>query len=244
LIELEGLHFLTDPLLTSRVSHLSRTSAKPVPLQHIDAVLLSHLHSDHVHLPSLRRLGKHHLYIAPHGAAPFLARHGFHQVIEMKAGERVSIRGVDIEATHTHHPGRRVPWRPITDCLGYILYGKQNVYFAGDTDLFDGMVDISQRVDVALLPVWGWGPTLGVGHMDPYRAARAVQLLQPSLVIPIHWGTYFPSGLRPIMPQFIAQPPYDFARYANQITPEVPVCVLDPGDALDLTGFFNQMGTR
>jgi L-ascorbate metabolism protein UlaG (beta-lactamase superfamily) len=137
-----------------------------------------------------------------------------------------------------------MPWRPITDCLGYILYGKRSVYFAGDTDLFDGMADIGQRVDVALLPVWGWGPTLGAGHMDPYRAARAVQLLQPSLVIPIHWGTYFPSGLRPIMPQFVAQPPYDFARYANQITPEVQVCVLDPGDALDLTGFFSQMGTR
>ncbi len=135
-----------------------------------------------------------------------------------------------------------MPGRPSTDSLGYIIYGKRSVYFTGDTDIFDGMADLSRRVDVALLPVWGWGPTLGAGHMDPYRAARALELLQPSLAIPIHWGTYFPSGLRPIMPRFVAQPPYDFARHANRIAPEVQVCVLDPGDALDLTRFFSQMG--
>jgi L-ascorbate metabolism protein UlaG (beta-lactamase superfamily) len=235
---------LTDPLLTTRVSHLSRLSSiSSHDLHQVDAVLLSHLHADHVHLPSLRRLGKDLLYIVPRGTAPFLARHGFHRVIEMKAGERVSIKGVDIEATRAHHPGRRMPGRPRTDCLGYVFYGERNVYFTGDTDIFDGMVAIGKRVDVALLPVWGWGPTLGVGHMDPYRAARALEMIQPSLAIPIHWGTYYPVGLRPILPNFVDQPPYDFARYANRFAPEVQVCVLDPGDHLDLTGFFNQMGT-
>jgi L-ascorbate metabolism protein UlaG (beta-lactamase superfamily) len=45
-------------------------------------------------------------------------------------------------------------------------------------------------VDVALLPVAGWGPRLPQGdHMNPSRAAEALKLLQPRIAIPIHWGT-------------------------------------------------------
>ena len=70
----------------------------------------------------------------------------------------------------------------------------RRVYFAGDTDIFDGMADLAP-VDVALLPIWGWGPTMGPGHMDPARAAQAAALLQARLAIPIHWGTYYPIHL-------------------------------------------------
>ena len=50
-------------------------------------------------------------------------------------------------------------------------------------------------VDVALLPVWGWGPTLGPGHLDPVRAAEAVELIRPRIVVPVHWGTLGCPGL-------------------------------------------------
>lgn len=242
LIELDGARLLTDPLLTPRVSHLLRTAPVPeLDAPHLDAVLLSHLHVDHLHLRSMRRLGKDHLIVAPRGAARFLARHGFNRVVETAAGERLRIGGVAIEAVPADHPPRPLPGRPKTDCLGYVIHGSRHIYFAGDTDLFAGMAAIGPVVDVALLPVWGWGPTLGPGHMDPYRAAQTLELLQPSLAVPIHWGTYFPAGLRPLLPQLVRQPPYAFARFANQLSPEVQVCILDPGDALDLTGFFELM---
>ena len=235
LIELDGLRLLTDPLLTARASHLARTSAVPnLDARRLDAVLLSHLHADHLNLPSLRRLGKEQLLIAPRGAAPFLARHGFHRVMEVVAGETTRIKGINIEATPAEHPGRPMPGRPQTDCVGYLIHGSRHIYFTGDTDLFDGMAAIGETVDVALLPVWGWGPTLGVGHMNPYRAAKALELLRPSLAIPIHWGTYFPMGLRPFLPGLVRRPPHEFAEHAKLIAPEVRICVLDPGEALDL----------
>ncbi len=53
----------------------------------------------------------------------------------------------------------------------------------------------SPRLDVALLPVAGWGPTLGPGHMDPLDAARAARLIRPRIAIPMHWGTLLPIGL-------------------------------------------------
>lgn len=245
LLEIDGVRLLTDPLLTPRVSHLMRTSAVPdLDAPHLDAILLSHLHADHLHMRSMRLLGPDHLVVAPRGATRYLARHGFNRVVEIAAGETLSINGVAIEATPAEHPPRPLPGRPKTACLGYLVRGSRSVYFTGDTDIFDGMADFGPAVDVALLPVWGWGPTLGVGHMDPYRAAQALKLLNPSLAIPIHWGTYFPAGLRPLLPELISQPPYAFAQFANRMAPEVQVCVLDPGDSLDLTGFYRQMGLQ
>ena len=80
--------------------------------------------------------------------------------------------------------------------LGYLLQGSQSVYFAGDTDLFPEMAALG-GVDVALLPVAGWGPRLPEGdHMNPRRAAEALKILKPRLAIPIHWGTYTPLWVR------------------------------------------------
>ena len=70
------------------------------------------------------------------------------------------------------HDGRRLGG-PHAETLGYLVRGGHSVYFAGDTELFAEMSDLARPLDVALLPVAGWGPTLGPGHMDPLDAARA-----------------------------------------------------------------------
>ena len=80
--------------------------------------------------------------------------------------------------------------------VGYAIEGEQSIAFLGDTDLFDEMAHLVPGLDVALVPVWGWGPTIGAGHLDPERAARAMQMLQPRIAIPIHWGTLAPITFR------------------------------------------------
>ena len=99
------------------------------------------------------------------------------------------------------HRGRRrgtttgaCPAGPRAPALGFVVRGRRQVYFAGDTELFDGMAELAAGLDVALLPVAGWGPRLGPGHMDALDAARAASMLRPRLAIPVHWGT-----LRPII---------------------------------------------
>ena len=105
LIEMDGVRLLTDPLLTTRVSHLLRTSAvSDVDAPHLDVVLLSHLHADHLHLRSMRRLGKEQRIIAPRGAAAWLARHGFRRVTEIGAGEIVRVASIDIEEKEKNSP--------------------------------------------------------------------------------------------------------------------------------------------
>jgi L-ascorbate metabolism protein UlaG (beta-lactamase superfamily) len=103
------------------------------------------------------------------------------------------------------------------------------VYFAGDTDVHESMKDLGP-LDVALLPVWGWGPKLGEGHLNPRTAAEALVLLRPRIAVPIHWGTFFPVGLRGTR---LADPPHEFARHAAEVAPDVDVRILAPGEALD-----------
>ena len=234
-LEVDGVTLLTDPLLERRVTHLWRTAPLPTsnPSQ-FDAILISHLHGDHLHLPSLRLLGKSRRIIAPRGSAAFLLRHGFANVVEMEAGDVTHVNGLAIEATMAAHEGAPLPWRPVTAALGYIIHGRRPVYFAGDTDIFPEMQAIGDVIDVALLPVWGYGPTLGPGHLDPLRAAVALRLLQPSVAIPIHWGTYAPAGLSPVMARHLKLPPRLFAYYARSIAPDVRTVILPPGDSLEL----------
>ena len=103
------------------------------------------------------------------------------------------------------------------------------VYFAGDTDLFPGLAVLADPLDVALLPIWGWGPTLGEGHLDPEGAAEAVRMLKPRIVIPIHWGSLHPLGMSGAA--FLREPPETFRRLVRERAPEVEVRLLKPGEA-------------
>ena len=93
------------------------------------------------------------------------------------------------------HHGTRTPFGPHAESVGFVLSaaGQPSVYFAGDTGLHPAMADLA-GVDVALIPVWGWGTNLGPGHLDPVTAADATALVDPGLVVPIHWGTFLPIG--------------------------------------------------
>ncbi len=235
LVELDGVRLLTDPVLGPRVGPLVRI-ARPVgpgTVGHVDAVLLSHLHSDHADVASLRRLPRDVPVIAPRGAGEWLRRMGAREVHELAAGEAVALGPVRVVATPARHEGRRPPFGPSPDPIGYAVTGSRSVYFAGDTDLFDAMEQLHGVIDVALLPIWGWGPTLGAGHLDPERAAQAAAIIAPGVVIPIHWGT-FALG-RPLRrPADPGWPARHFAALAGAYAPEVEVRVLEPGEGIRL----------
>lgn len=234
LIETLGVRILTDPVLRDRLLHLQRHTVEvdPAWYQQLDAVLISHMHWDHFDLSSLEMLDRSTHVIAPRGSGATLRRHGFERVSELRVGDTSYVQSAMIEATYAAHAGG-VPFvRPHDNALGFLIHGEHQIYFAGDTDLFSDMETLSKALDVALLPVWGWGPSAGPGHLDPYRAAVSLHLLQPRLAIPIHWGTFLPIGLRRLLPRLLTDPPYAFARFASELAPDVHVCVLRPGTRL------------
>lgn len=235
LIEMDGVRLLTDPLLRRRIVHLHHRHAPihPAALRNINAVIISHLHFDHLDLPSLRLLGRSTRLIVPRGAAKLLGK--FDHVEEMRVGESTTVGNVTITATYARHARRRYPLGPAADdSLGFIIKGRYSLYFAGDTDLFPGMAKLVDTLDVALLPVWGWGPTLGKGHMNPQRAAQALTLLHPRLAVPIHWGTLHPYGIGWLNPRFLEEPPHLFVQHAAQLAPHVKTQILMPGKNISL----------
>ncbi len=148
---------------------------------------------------------------------------------ELRPGGEVEVGSLRVRATRATHGPRRRPLGPSATPIGYVVSGSRSAYFAGDTDLFEEMRDLRGEIDVALLPVWGWGPDVGEGHLDPQRAARAAEIIAPAVAIPIHWGTYAlgPPFRRPSDPR---RPAREFAQLAAQYAPQVEVRVVGIGE--------------
>ncbi|MFN8185495.1 MAG: MBL fold metallo-hydrolase [Gaiellales bacterium] len=235
LIEVDGTRLLTDPLLRARIGLLRarRPDIDRVVHESLDAVLLSHFHADHLDRASLRLLDPQTLVIGPPGTATRLGRIGMRNVVELTAGETATIGAVAIRAVHAEHG--RMPGGLREVCLGFVVLGNRRVYFAGDTELYDGMAGLAaDHLDVALLPVWGWGPKLGKGHLDPERAARALSLIRPRIAVPIHWGVLHPLGVHRLDPAYLRTPGPDFARHAAVYAPEVEIRLVEPSESIDL----------
>ncbi len=236
LAELDGVRLLTDPVLRQHVVHLRRRgpAVDTSLLQKVDAILISHLHYDHLDIPSLRMLDRSTPVIVPTGAGSLIQRAGFDNVAELATGASHVVGGVAITATHSEHYVKRHPFAPVSAAAGFLVSGSQRFYFAGDTDLFEGMEELAPALDLALLPVWGWGASLGPGHLSPERAAMSLEFLDPCVAVPIHWGTLSPLGKSVKNNSWLRDPPHEFARLAERSAPGVDVQVLSPGEALDL----------
>ncbi len=232
LVEAVGTRLLTDPLLRPRLGHLRRVAPSSAPLDgELDAVLISHVHRDHLDVASLRLVRAGRL-VVPRGARRLLERRGFGPVEELDEDEEVAVGALTVRATHAAHQVRRNPLSAATPAVGYLISGPARLYFAGDTEVFDRMGELAP-LDVALLPIWGWGPRLGRGHLDPRQAAEALRLLKPRLAIPIHWGTYRRVGMSRDE-AVLREPAERFERLAAELAPEVAVRILAPGERLDV----------
>ncbi len=230
-IDLDGTVLVTDPVLRNRVLLLRRAAAAPELPGHVDAVLISHVHYDHLDRPSLRLFRQGAAIVVPRGASTWVPRGRFEPVVEVGVGDRTDVGAVTVEAVPAVHAVRRR--RRDIPAVGYMLHGSQRVYFAGDTDLFDGMRDLATGLDGALLPISGWGRHVPAGHLTPERAAVALEMLRPRWAIPIHWGTYAGPGGRHVLadPGRAAR---EFAALAAERSPDIDILVPELGVTLDI----------
>jgi len=237
LVEMSGVRVLTDPIFREKFRLLrrrNRVCTKCIDVDSLDAVVLSHMHFDHMDYASLRMIPREVPIVAPVGAGRYLTRKVGHDVVEMKVGQSIRIADMEIHATPSlHDSGFYWPfWYP-KSVLSFVFVASHTVLFVGDTALFDDLREMGRRfnIDVALLPVWGCGPYLRGHHMTPVEAAEALSLLGARTAIPIHWGTIHPAGPVWTSMSFLTEPPHLFARESARRAPMTDVRVLSPGDS-------------
>lgn len=231
LLDVAGVRILTDPFLRSRLGPLERHGPPPDEdaLGTIDVVLISHGHPDHFDRDSLAAARGAQAVVVPHGLGAAARRWTRVDVVEITAGERLGVGGVSIEAVPARHwitPGsaRATPQGYVVDC-------GPRIWFAGDTGPLPPDQRPAGRVDVALLPVWTWGPHRGPGHLGPRSAAELLRDIDARVAVPIHWGTLYPRRLHRVWSGPLTEPGDRFAAHAEHLAPQADVRVLRPSES-------------
>ncbi len=238
-LDLDGTRVLTDPLLRRHAGLLRRRGGAPAPelWSGADACLVSHLHHDHAEVGSLRLLGDVPVVAAP--ANTHWLRQHVPTAVGLNSDEWWTVPETDVQvrrvpAVHGHRP---MPHRP-NAATGFLLRaGSTTVWFAGDTapyPLMAHLADLADApIDLALVPVGGWGPRLSGGHMDPVQAAHAVAACGARQAVPVHWGTLHAPASRGLPPGWMDRAGPAFVAACARIAPQCETMLLAPGDRVD-----------
>jgi L-ascorbate metabolism protein UlaG (beta-lactamase superfamily) len=234
-LDLDTVRLLTDPLLRPHAGLLRRAASAPAPgaWKSPDAVLLSHLHHDHAELGSLRMVREAPVFTTERNAE-WLRRRGV-SAEGIDEGWRSLGGGVQVRLVRAVHGHRPMPHRP-NDAVGHLVRGPSGiVWVAGDTALYDEMAQLPALaggpVDLAVVPVWGWGPRLSGGHMDPEQAAQAVALVGARVALPVHWGTLHAAMMPHRGRAWMTTPGARFAEALSRVSPATAPLVLAPGSS-------------
>ena len=196
-------------------------------------MLISHLHRDHLDLPSLAQLDPRAELIVPPGGARVLRSEQAHGHASSPRASGGWLGYVEVTAVPADHDGRRLPLSSDGEAVGYVLRGRQRIYFAGDTEPFAEMAELAP-LDVALLPDLGLGPVARPGPHGPRRGRRGGRAAAA------HGRRPDPLGHLPARrhgrrrAHALRDPPLRFADRVAERAPATRVEVLAPGGELAL----------
>lgn len=208
LIQFKGFNIVTDPVFGSPSWFYTRAvkpGIAPNRLPHIDIILLSHNHSDHMDEESLMSLRGHQpLVMVPCGNASWFNENGFNYVLEYTwwENQEIVLKNGSLSLTITCVPAVHWSGRSLLDTnsalwSGWVISGdKHTIYFAGDTGYskrqFDEIHTLFPSVTLALLPIGPNEPRnlISSVHMSAAEAVDAFLDLEAQWFIPMHWGTF------------------------------------------------------
>jgi L-ascorbate metabolism protein UlaG (beta-lactamase superfamily) len=214
LIEADQTKILIDPFVTDN-------PLSPVTADNVDAdfILVSHGHGDHVGdtINIAKRTGA--TVVSNYEIQNWISNQGIENAHPLHIGGGFDFDWGRVKLTIAHHGSALPDGSYGGNPCGFLLtiQGK-NIYHACDTGLFYDMKLIGEEgIDLAILPI-GDNFTMG-----PDDALRAVKLIEPKQVVPIHYDTF----------DVIKQDPQAWAIRVEKET-EAKVTVMRPGDALEL----------
>lgn len=206
MLELNGLRILTDPVLSERVSPLPFAGPKRFhdsPLQyddlpHIDLVVISHNHYDHLdHKLVEALLDTDVKFILPLGVGEYLKSWGMDasRIYEMDWHDTYQTDGITITATPARHfTNRGVLDRNKSLWASFVIQNDtKKVFFCGDSGFFPGFKDIGDQYgpfDITMIGIGAYNEQWAAIHTNPQEAVEAHRLLRGRYLLPIHWCTF------------------------------------------------------
>jgi L-ascorbate metabolism protein UlaG (beta-lactamase superfamily) len=240
-LDIDGVRLVTDPLLRRHAGILRRRGSTPPSeaWEGADAVLLSHLHHDHADLGSLRLLRQVPILTAPQNAA-WASRKGLiGQALSADRWTGVGPGEVEVKLAPAVHQARPMPHRP-NAASGHLVRGRSGtVWVAGDTELFSGMEQLPELaggpIDLAVLPIGGWGSRLSAGHLGPQQAAVACSLSDARCAIPVHWKTLHLPGAQSWPRGWMDAGGPEFASALTRVASTARAVLLDIGESVRIS---------
>lgn len=142
-----------------------------------DLILITHEHHDHFSPDDLKKIRKPDTTIVTTASVAASLKG---DVRTIKAGDRLKVKGIDIEAVPAYNPNKQFHPKAAGGVGFVITVGGRRIYHAGDTDVIPEMAHI--KADVVFLPVGG------KYTMTASEAAQVANQIRPAVAVPIHWG--------------------------------------------------------
>lgn len=214
-LEHEGHRLVIDPFLSGNPT----ADVGPDSMRDVTAVILTHGHGDHLGdaIPICKASGA--VLVATYELALFCAEQGVERVHPMHIGGSHAFPWGRVKLVPALHGGMvegDTTGRFTTNPAGVIVtLGTTSVYHAGDTSLTMEMQLLRGQVNVMLCPI-GDNFTMGIDD-----AVRAVEFVQPDIVVPMHYGTFDVIAVDP-------------AEFVQKVGDRARVDILEPGQTLSV----------
>ena len=207
LVQMDDVFVLTDPVFTRNVGQLSPRLVEPgldaADLPPLAAVVVSHMHFDHLSYDSLAMIEeKTPIVLLPPGVKASVPRYAF-ESRELDRWESYESEGVRVTAVPVRHVGGRwgidQAWN-LRAFTGYVFqYHGLSVYFGGDTafdrERFEATRARFPDLSLAILPICPTEPRdfMRRTHMDSLEALDAFSVLGARHMVPVHYDTFINS---------------------------------------------------
>ncbi len=211
LVQWRDRHLLLDPYLSDSLTRkyaatdkphvrISERVVSPERLTFIDVVTSTHSHTDHLDAETLGPLAAKNpglKLIAPEAERSLVAERsgiGPERLLGMDDGVTVEVEEIRITGIPAAHEKLERDHQDHHRFLGYVIqFGPCTLYHAGDTMMYDGIVERLRpwHIDIAMLPINGRAPERRVaGNLDGREAAALAHEIGAGVAIPCHYDMF------------------------------------------------------